>query len=521
MELPRGCQYWNNDEVRFMIEGTESTIHDFDGCCYGLRQRYGESNMYIKKPWRIVSWNVELGNKLSSKCDGRHEHAPCAGRETLHTQIYTSKIVSIILEEQYRRSVCVDRDSIYLHTDGSSGQMSKRCAVAASCTKVSDIEESNHHVHPCPLTRFWRRIRFTFRTLSKKSTKEGLRWNTALSSEKHQDPNSGSPPTGAIGAARAGSTGGHKTCSVAMAASGSHTRPQAGGDGPQLFVLDEIINGIRYLKATGEIMKVLIEEEKRGNIILPTRFGDGASSPDLVERWASLGIPLVLLIGIRLGEVATDKDAVISSFKRIVKIARSQDMSLELRASTDKIRRICQAASVATEAFIGRGETQDLYSLKPILDKLSTARHLRDSGPGLQNLFDAIKSKGLGGTIGELVGVESPQSYLNRDAPLYRLRRPEWYQIFNHGMQANPAGGIMHSLDSLLNYVKFAREMLHQVALCIRVYNYEHRTIDGKLTVAQVADDVHRLYSQARHQLCSGFQQEQLPSTRCWDIRHS
>ena len=131
MELPRGCQYWNNDEVRFMIEGTESTIHDFDGCCYGLRQRYGESNMYIKKPWRIVSWNVELGNKLSSKCDGRHEHAPCAGRETLHTQIYTSKIVSIILEEQYRRSICVDRDSIYLHTDGSSGQMSKK--MCCSC----------------------------------------------------------------------------------------------------------------------------------------------------------------------------------------------------------------------------------------------------------------------------------------------------------------------------------------------------------------------------------------------------
>ena len=34
MELPRGCQYWNNEEVRFMVEGTESTIHDFDGCCY-------------------------------------------------------------------------------------------------------------------------------------------------------------------------------------------------------------------------------------------------------------------------------------------------------------------------------------------------------------------------------------------------------------------------------------------------------------------------------------------------------
>ena len=74
MELPRGCEYWDNDEVKFMIEGTDSYIHDFDGCCYGLRQKFGDSNKYIKKPWRIVSWNVEVGNQLSLKCDGRHEH---------------------------------------------------------------------------------------------------------------------------------------------------------------------------------------------------------------------------------------------------------------------------------------------------------------------------------------------------------------------------------------------------------------------------------------------------------------
>ena len=84
MELPRGCLYWTYDDVRFMIDGTESTTHDFDGCCYGLRQRFGDSNLYIKKPWRIVSWNVNIGEKLSLKCDGRHEHAPCAGRETVH-----------------------------------------------------------------------------------------------------------------------------------------------------------------------------------------------------------------------------------------------------------------------------------------------------------------------------------------------------------------------------------------------------------------------------------------------------
>ena len=49
MELPRGCQYWENEEVKFMIEGTNSTVHEFDGCCCGLRQKFGDSNMYTKK----------------------------------------------------------------------------------------------------------------------------------------------------------------------------------------------------------------------------------------------------------------------------------------------------------------------------------------------------------------------------------------------------------------------------------------------------------------------------------------
>ncbi len=39
MELPRGCLYWNNAEVKMMIDGTDATTHDFDGCCYGLRDK--------------------------------------------------------------------------------------------------------------------------------------------------------------------------------------------------------------------------------------------------------------------------------------------------------------------------------------------------------------------------------------------------------------------------------------------------------------------------------------------------
>ena len=185
------------------------------------------------------------------------------------------------------------------------------------------------------------------------------------------------------------------------------SRPQTGGDKPKLFALDDDSNGIRYLKTTGEIMNTLIEEEGKGNITLPTRFGDGVTSPSLVENWASFGIPLVLLLGIRLGEVATEKDAIIPSFKRIVSLTRSEDMALDLNESVIKLRRLCQAVCVATETFLGRGATRDLYSIRPILDRLSTAQQLRDSGPGLRNLVDAIKSRRFAGTIEDLVGVEA------------------------------------------------------------------------------------------------------------------
>ena len=36
LELPRGCDYWHDERMRCMIDGTDSHIHDFDGCVYGL-----------------------------------------------------------------------------------------------------------------------------------------------------------------------------------------------------------------------------------------------------------------------------------------------------------------------------------------------------------------------------------------------------------------------------------------------------------------------------------------------------
>ena len=37
-ELPKGCAYWNDDRLKKQIKNGES--HEFDGCWYGLKQRY-------------------------------------------------------------------------------------------------------------------------------------------------------------------------------------------------------------------------------------------------------------------------------------------------------------------------------------------------------------------------------------------------------------------------------------------------------------------------------------------------
>ena len=106
-ELPGSCDYWKDERLHEVIH--DGTSHDFDGCRYGLKQRYAKKPLPIKKPWRVVSWNFDLGNSLSKKCNGNHEHGPCAGRETKETQLYTSLIVSVILRRFLARAKCLQQ----------------------------------------------------------------------------------------------------------------------------------------------------------------------------------------------------------------------------------------------------------------------------------------------------------------------------------------------------------------------------------------------------------------------------
>ena len=110
LELLTGCDYWHDERMKFMINGTESHIHDFDGCMYGLTTQFGDHRIPIKKPWRIVSWGVKFN--VHKQCDRKHDHGKCEGRETKITQTYTSQIVNIIFKTVRRQMTIRFKESL-------------------------------------------------------------------------------------------------------------------------------------------------------------------------------------------------------------------------------------------------------------------------------------------------------------------------------------------------------------------------------------------------------------------------
>ena len=62
-ELPGSCDSWKDERLHEVVH--DGTSHEFDGCRYGLKQRYAKKPLPIKKPWRVVSWNFELGCKFN------------------------------------------------------------------------------------------------------------------------------------------------------------------------------------------------------------------------------------------------------------------------------------------------------------------------------------------------------------------------------------------------------------------------------------------------------------------------
>ena len=169
---------------------------------------------------------------------------------------------------------------------------------------------------------------------NKRSSKPKLRWTCSSLLKRGGNPKRGYSSSGATGAGRATRSGGHKSCPDAMAeASGSGSRPRRGGertdDRPPLFAREDT-NATRYMRETGEMMLSLMQDEQNGVIVLPEKIEGKPNHVTVAESWLPYGIPFVVIIGLVLSNVVTNKEAIIPTFKRMMKNIRREDMSLDL-----------------------------------------------------------------------------------------------------------------------------------------------------------------------------------------------
>ena len=69
---------------------------------------------------------------LNKRCDGSHDHTPCAGQNTLLTQGYTPEIVQVVHQSIVRDIATFNKESNKLQYTGR----------AILCVGIDDMEES-------------------------------------------------------------------------------------------------------------------------------------------------------------------------------------------------------------------------------------------------------------------------------------------------------------------------------------------------------------------------------------------
>ena len=163
----------------------------------------------------------------------------------------------------------------------------------------------------------------------------------------------------------------------------------------------------------------------------------------------------------------------------LVEIIRDEELELDVVPLVAKISRICKAMNVAARNYLKGGDGDDKHCVEPILTRLANTKSLNDISAGLQNLEDVLKDKSVQGTLKSFIFNQEPQrTYLNREAPLCKTRSIEWIGIFNHAITIDPGRGNFHSLRSLLKYADQTDLLLKQLALHIRIYNKENKTVN-------------------------------------------
>ena len=326
LELPRGCDYWHDERMRCMIDGTDSHIHDFDGCMYGLTTQFGGHRTPIKKPWRIVSWGVKFD--LHKKCDRKHDHGKCEGRETKVTQTYTNQIVDIILRTVCRHMSIRFKKSLSKADDTcSSCKHDKRSAKKTAVSITYDIDEiaadlmwlMMYHMRGCPFN-----ARLDFSGYQKAEDQRATAFATSFSScttewaigNLHVDPRQGVRDPGAIGKPKVDQP--RQVRDPIGAAAMSNYSPIIGS-------AQHDINDIRSILVT------LRDNGKQG--VIPAMYKEyeptSSSLPDsTVDRWHAIGIsPIAAASACFLGKVPSNRSEVnaITLFLQVLELIKNPE----------------------------------------------------------------------------------------------------------------------------------------------------------------------------------------------------
>ena len=105
-EWPRWCEGWQQRPVQDMIKDLQLILVPVDGCAAGVTSTRGGP---IHKPWTFAVSSEMLAKELRGlKCDKKHRHDPCIGRETAKTAFYPAELCAAIHRGLVRIKATVD-----------------------------------------------------------------------------------------------------------------------------------------------------------------------------------------------------------------------------------------------------------------------------------------------------------------------------------------------------------------------------------------------------------------------------
>eukprot|EP00959_Pyramimonas_sp_CCMP1952_P022199 466771-Pyramimonas_sp.AAC.1 len=91
-EWPKDLAPYRWPELRQVFRGCDMQLAICDGCMVGVKTR--DNGLAIQTPWEIWATSDRLRQRMTFRCDGKHDHSPCVGgHRTAATAYYPDEFV--------------------------------------------------------------------------------------------------------------------------------------------------------------------------------------------------------------------------------------------------------------------------------------------------------------------------------------------------------------------------------------------------------------------------------------------